>query len=134
MSSTYTLKITDETTTKKYNLKYPGTRTILGVKTDVYTLTDIPMRHQIWTGWPAGVDDHTMLALSGISYPTHELTVKKSVITSHSAKDKKNLVVDLVDSDASSVEEFEDASESFNVEDDMFIDNLASKKMEPLSK
>lgn len=75
-----------------------------------------------------------MLALSGISYPTHELTVKKSVITSHSAKDKKNLVVDLVDSDASSVEEFEDASESFNVEDDMFIDNLASKKMEPLSK
>lgn len=124
----------DETTTKKYNLKYPGTRTVLEVKTDIYTLTDIPMRHQVWSGWPTGTEDNTMLALSGVNYPTHDLTVKKSVISGSSSRERKNIVVDLVDSDASSVEEFEDASESFNVEDDMFIDNLGTKKIEPLSE
>lgn len=134
LTATYTLKVTDETTSKKYSLKYPGTRTILDVKNDVFNLTDIPRRHQIWTGWPAGAEDQKMLALAGISLPSHDLTVKKSVITGNPLREKKNVVVDLVDSDASSVEEFEDASESFNVEDDMFIDNLGSKKMEPLSK
>lgn len=132
LTATYTLKVTDETTSKKYSLKYPGTRTILDVKNDVFNLTDIPRRHQIWTGWPAGAEDQKMLALAGISLPSHDLTVKKSVITGNPLREKKNVVVDLVDSDASSVEEFEDASESFNVEDDMFIDNLGSKKMEPL--
>lgn len=135
LTSTYVLKITDETTNKKYNLKYPGTRDILSVKTDVFTLTDIPVRHQVWTGWPASAQDQTMLAVSGISFPTHELTVKKAVVQSQSGtkRDMKSILVDLVDSD-SSVEEFEDASETFNVEDDMFIDNLGSKKTEPLSK
>lgn len=113
-----------------YNLKYPGTRNILSVKTDVFSFTDIPVRHQIWTGWPPNVNDDTMLAISGITFPMHELTVKKNVPPK---RDTKSILVDLVDSD-SSVEEFEDASESFNVEDDMFIDNLGSKKMEPLSK
>lgn len=72
-----------------------------------------------------------MLAVSGISFPTHELTVKKA--PQREKRDTKSILVDLVDSD-SSVEEFEDASESFNVEDDIFIDNLGSRKIEPLSK
>lgn len=41
--------------------------------------------------------------------------------------------MDLIDSD-SSAEEFEDASESFNVEDDIFIDNVQSMKIQHLSK
>lgn len=43
------------------------------------------------------------------------------------------IVVDLADSD-SSVEEFEDASESFTGEDEMFIEDVGSKKLQPLSK
>lgn len=62
----YTLKITDENTNKTYNLKYEGTKTILDVKSGVYTLTDIHVRNQIWSGWPPNIDDQTMLALSGI--------------------------------------------------------------------
>lgn len=133
LASTYTLKITEESTNKKFNLKYPGTRNILSVKSDIFTLTDIPVRHQMWSGWPPSANDDTILAVSGINFPTHELTVKKSVNQNQNQnkREMKSILVDLVDSD-SSVEEFEDA-ESFNVEDDMFID-LGTKKIEPLSK
>lgn len=46
--------------------------------------------------------------------------------------------MDLVDSDSSAdgpedVEEFEDAPESFIIEDDMFIDNTRSTKIQRLS-
>lgn len=41
------------------------------------------------------------------------------------------LIVDLADSDNSSVEEFEDASETFT-EDDIFVD-VETKRMQPLS-
>lgn len=51
---------------KTYNLKYSGTQNILKVKADVYSLTNIHVRNQIWSGWPPNIDDQTMLALSGI--------------------------------------------------------------------
>lgn len=41
------------------------------------------------------------------------------------------MIVDLADSDNSSVEEFEDASETFT-EDDIFVD-VETKRMQPLS-
>lgn len=43
------------------------------------------------------------------------------------------IIVDLADSD-SSVEEFEDASESFTGEDEMFVEDIGPKKLQPLSK
>jgi len=48
-------------------------------------------------------------------------------------------IVDLIDSDSSidepeDAEEFEDVSEPFNVEDDIFIDDVKSTKIERLSK
>jgi hypothetical protein len=42
------------------------------------------------------------------------------------------LLVDIADSD-SSVEEFEDASETFTVEDDIFVD-VETKRIQPLSE
>lgn len=64
------------------------------------------------------------------SYPEHNLTVKKSSSANHN-KDKKqmNHVVQIDSED----DEFEDASESFNVDDEYFVDNVASKRTEPLS-
>jgi hypothetical protein len=64
LTGKYTLNIKCEEAT--YNLKYPGTQSILKVKGDVYTLTSIHVRNQIWSGWPPNIDDQTMLALSGI--------------------------------------------------------------------
>lgn len=50
----------------------------------------------------------------------------------HEAKEKRsNRDVVQIDSDD---DEFEDASESFNVDDDYFVDNVAVKRTEPLSK
>ncbi|XP_063227416.1 FAS-associated factor 1 isoform X2 [Bacillus rossius redtenbacheri] len=128
LAQNYNLNIHDLTNKKHYNLKFLGSKTLLEVKSDVYTLTDIPVRHQVWTGWPDEVDgDRTTLACSGINYPYHELTVKK-VPGGHSKELKK--VIDLADSDNSSVEEFEDASETFN-DDDIFVD-METKRMQPL--
>lgn len=42
------------------------------------------------------------------------------------------IVVDIADSD-SSVEEFEDASESFTGEDEMFVEEIGSRRLQPLS-
>lgn len=124
----YTLKITDENTNKTYNLKYEGTKTILDVKSGVYTLTDIHVRNQIWSGWPPNIDDQTMLALSGISYPEHCLTLRRN-LPNHVKEKKSNHTVEIHDSDD---DEYEDATETFTVDDEMFVDNLTSKRIEPL--
>ncbi|KAJ9584098.1 hypothetical protein L9F63_021570 [Diploptera punctata] len=131
LTQSYTLNIRDESQQKDYNLKFLGSKTVLEVKTDVYTLTDIPVRHQVWNGWPPQLkNDKTTLACSGIRHPVHELTVKRAPISAHPVKENKKIIVDLADSDNSSVEEFEDASETFN-EDDIFVD-VETKRMQPL--
>ncbi|XP_019876721.1 FAS-associated factor 1 [Aethina tumida] len=126
LNGTYTLTIKYES--KTYNLKYAGTKTILDVKTDFYSVSSLPCRNQAWTGWPPNIDDQTMLALSGIDYPTHHLTVARSAQSNH-ATTKKSMPCIHIDSDE---DEFEDASESFNVDDDYFVDNVTTKRPEPL--
>ncbi|KAG8230575.1 hypothetical protein J437_LFUL004488 [Ladona fulva] len=137
LAQEFTLNVRDETKDKDYSLKFRGTRTVLEVKGDVHSVTDIPVRHQVWTGWPqkAVDDDSVTLACSGIDYPTHKLTVRKAVTASQPtsvARDNKKIVIDLADSDNSSAEEFEDAAESFNAEDDLSIMAIESKRMQPL--
>lgn len=66
-----------------------------------------------------------MLALSGVTYPSHSLKVKKVVPKTVTTRRE-------TDSEDSSVEEFEDA-ETFAGEDDLFLDNVRTKKEEPLS-
>lgn len=66
-----------------------------------------------------------MLALSGVSFPVHNLKVRKVVPKTTPKRHE-------TDSEDSSVEEFEDA-ETFAGEDDLFLDNVRSKKEEPLS-
>ncbi|KAL6419181.1 hypothetical protein ACFW04_014056 [Cataglyphis niger] len=133
MIQTYTLNVKDEVHNKTYNLKFPGTRTILEVKTDIYSLIDVPVRNQQWKGWPSSLkDDNVILAQSGICYPEHDLSVGKLP-----AKEEKKKVIDLIDSDSSidepeDVEEFEDVPETFTVEDDIFIDDVKSTKVERL--
>lgn len=68
LKGSYNLKIRFESDNRKdtFSLKYSGTKTILEIKTDLYTLTNVPVRHQVWSGWPPNIDDQTMIALSGI--------------------------------------------------------------------
>lgn len=65
------------------------------------------------------------------SYPEHDLMVRRNLQANHS-KEKKNLQIVQIDSDD---DEFEDASESFTVDDDYFVDNdVPTKRTEPLSE
>ncbi|XP_050513741.1 FAS-associated factor 1 [Diabrotica virgifera virgifera] len=126
LRGTYTLNVKYEN--KTFNLKYQGTKTILEVKGDVYTLTNIHVRNQVWSGWPPNIDDNTVLALSGINYPEHDLSVRRST---QSVREKKSMPVVQIDSDD---DEFEDASESFTVDDEYFVDNEGAnaKRTDPL--
>ncbi|KAF4525991.1 hypothetical protein B566_EDAN000783, partial [Ephemera danica] len=130
LAQNFTLNIKDETHQRNYNLKFPGTHSVLKVKQDLFEVTDIPVRHQKWTGWPpAAKDDSVTLAFSGINYPEHNFSLSRSTLS----KDNKRtqLLVDIADSD-SSVEEFEDASESFNGEDEIFAVDVQTKKIQRL--
>ncbi|KAL6264814.1 hypothetical protein P5V15_004909 [Pogonomyrmex californicus] len=133
MTQFYTLNIKDEVHNKTYKLKFPGTRTVLEVKADIYSLIDVPVRNQQWKGWPSSLkDDNVILAQSGICFPEHDLFVGKLP-----AKEEKKKVVDLIDSDSSidepeDVEEFEDVPEEFTGDDDIFIDDVKPTKIERL--
>ncbi|XP_044589997.1 FAS-associated factor 1 [Cotesia glomerata] len=133
LTRTYILNVRDDVHGKTYNLKYPGTHTILDVKTGVYTLTDVPVRNQKWKGWPNSVkDDEITLAQSGIAFPEHDLSVSQTLV-----KEKKDEDLVIVESDSSAdeaedAEEFEDVPESFIIEDDIFIDNILPTKFQRL--
>lgn len=96
LNLTYTLNIKDETNNKVHKIKYIGTKPILEIKTDVFTLTNIPRRHQVWSGWPDTVkDDSTLLGCAGINYPTHSLSVKSSENSEEKKKYKRVRVYQL---------------------------------------
>jgi len=51
------LKIHDEANDESHTISFPASKTIKGVKEEVFTLTDISVRHQSWSGWPEGSSD-----------------------------------------------------------------------------
>uniref|UniRef100_A0A673MR66 FAS-associated factor 1-like n=1 Tax=Sinocyclocheilus rhinocerous TaxID=307959 RepID=A0A673MR66_9TELE len=72
----YLLVISHREAQRDYSLNFPASKTIQEVKRNISDLTNIPVRHQQWDGWPASAsDDSITLAASGISYPCHHLTV-----------------------------------------------------------
>nr|XP_033341145.1 FAS-associated factor 1 isoform X1 [Megalopta genalis] len=122
MTQIYTLNIKDETHKKTYNLKFGGSSTVLDVKSGIDALINVPIRNQQWKGWPSTVkNDSIMLAQTGISYPEHDLSV-----TELPSKEETKEVIDLVESD-SSLDEAYDVEDSFNVDDDIFIDIKTTK-------
>ncbi|RVE51396.1 hypothetical protein evm_003951 [Chilo suppressalis] len=129
LTNTYVLHVKHDD--KDYTLKYPGTKTVQEVKNDIYSLTDIPVRHQAWTGWPTvmGLDD-TVLAMVGLDHPQHELSVKRAPHAKQ--KEYKRIIVESSDSDNSSVEEVEESGDGFTAEDDMFVDLVPSERLQPL--
>jgi len=65
-------------------LRMPGSKTVGEVMSDVYDLTNIPVRHQQWTGWPsecANDPTMTLAGATGIQHPTHGLILRKKLTT-----------------------------------------------------
>uniref|UniRef100_A0A8D1GUA5 Fas associated factor 1 n=1 Tax=Sus scrofa TaxID=9823 RepID=A0A8D1GUA5_PIG len=117
LNQNFMLIITHREVQREYNLNFSGSSTIQEVKRNVYDLTSIPVRHQLWEGWPTSATDDSMcLAESGLSYPCHRLTVgrRSSPTQTRELSEEQSTDVHMVsDSDG---DDFEDASE-FGVDD-----------------
>ncbi|KFP38975.1 FAS-associated factor 1, partial [Chlamydotis macqueenii] len=117
LNQNFMLIITHREVQREYNLNFSGRSTIQEVKRNVYDLTSIPVRHQLWEGWPpSATDDSMTLAVSGLSFPCHRLTVgrRSSPIQTREQSEEQCTDVHMVsDSDG---DDFEDATE-FGVDD-----------------
>ncbi|XP_066299266.1 FAS-associated factor 1-like isoform X2 [Branchiostoma lanceolatum] len=129
----FKLNVVDVDKGIEYNLHFPGSRTIHQVKCDVYSLTDIPVRNQIWKGWPQDAkDDDMTLAGCGIPHPSHDLEVWRQHIPvrfSTGVEEERRQR----HASGSSTEDFEDASDSFTVDDnDLSFTDVVTRKPQPL--
>ncbi|XP_061167287.1 FAS-associated factor 1-like [Saccostrea echinata] len=118
LNRTYALHInfTENGEVRHYKLNMPGSKTIGEVKSDVYALTNLPARHQIWTGWPdsAKNDDSMTIGCCGLNYPIHNLELTKANIITRPKKVPFNEVVQ-------EIEISDDDDDDLNpMEDDMF--------------
>ncbi|XP_035806094.1 FAS-associated factor 1 isoform X5 [Amphiprion ocellaris] len=67
LNQNFLLVISHRETQRDYNLNFPGSRTIQEVKRNVSDLTNIPVRHQQWEGWPASASDDSCADVHMIS-------------------------------------------------------------------
>ncbi|XP_014254011.1 FAS-associated factor 1-like isoform X2 [Cimex lectularius] len=125
------LKIFDEISNKSYLLILDLDTPVGTVKAYTTYITDIPLANQVWTGWPArpNIDDDTWIGILPLSLPWHHLKVRSSNETPNIAP---STCIDLTGDTDSSPEDFEDASESFNAEDEIYIDDTITPRTEPL--
>nr|XP_057928923.1 FAS-associated factor 1 [Doryrhamphus excisus] len=128
LNQNFLLVISHHEAQRDYNLNFPGSRTIQEVKRNISDLTNIPVRYQQWEGWPASASDDCMtLAVSGINYPCHHLSVcqRSSPANAQVPQEECADVHMISDSEG---DDFEDASE-FGVDDsEMFGTGSSSRK------
>ncbi|XP_061744494.1 FAS-associated factor 1 isoform X2 [Nerophis ophidion] len=132
INQNFLLIISHHEAQRDYNLNFPGSRTIQEVKRNISDLTNIPVRYQQWEGWPASASDDCMtLAVSGINYPCHHLTVcqRSSPANAQVPQEECADVHMISDSEG---DDFEDASE-FGVDDsEMFGTGSSSCRKTPM--
>lgn len=140
----FNVNITRQPDGEKISLQFAGSKTFLAVKTDVYTLTTIPVRLQVWAGWPSNITNQTTLAQSGIESTVNvELSratenaagsqlssgLSRSSAPSHSSD---IIEVDNSDENASSDDnDFQDANDDFN---DYYTDTTIRRPIQDLSR
>ncbi|XP_069088792.1 FAS-associated factor 1 isoform X2 [Pleurodeles waltl] len=116
LNQNFMLIVTHREVQREYNLNFSGSSTIQEVKRNVYDLTSIPVRHQLWDGWPpSATDDSMTLAASGLTYPCHRLTVGRRTSPAQ-AREQLEECADVHMVSDSDGDDFEDASE-FGVDD-----------------
>uniref|UniRef100_A0A673KAA9 FAS-associated factor 1-like n=1 Tax=Sinocyclocheilus rhinocerous TaxID=307959 RepID=A0A673KAA9_9TELE len=131
-SQNYLLVISHREAQRDYSLNFPASKTIQEVKRNISDLTNIPVRHQQWDGWPASASDDLMtLASSGISYPCHHLTVcrRSSPALTVDQTDECTDVHMVSDSEG---EDFEDAPEFGVDESEIFGMGSSSCRKSPM--
>ncbi|XP_017835852.1 FAS-associated factor 1 isoform X2 [Drosophila busckii] len=122
MDKVFNLKIVQQPEGREFSLNPSGQTTIQELKTNVYYITNIQVRHQEWTGWPSGCNNDTNIAQSGIE-ETHSFVVRNMA---NRAQNNANLHANT----ESSADEFEDATD-FNNSEYIFSD---SPPVQPLNR
>ncbi|XP_049911277.1 FAS-associated factor 1 [Epinephelus moara] len=132
LNQNFLLVISHREAQRDYSLNFPGSRTIQEVKRNISDLTNIPVRHQQWEGWPASASDDSMtLAVSGISYPCHHLSVCRRSSPANSQEPTEECADVHMVSDSEG-DDFEDASE-FGVDDsEMFGMGASTCRKSPM--
>uniref|UniRef100_K7E7L8 FAS-associated factor 1 n=1 Tax=Ornithorhynchus anatinus TaxID=9258 RepID=K7E7L8_ORNAN len=132
LNQNFMLIVTHREVQREYNLNFSGSSTIQEVKRNVYDLTSIPVRHQLWEGWPpSATDDSMCLLASGLTYPCHRLTVgrRSSPAQTREQSEECTDVHMVSDSDG---DDFEDATE-FGVDDgEMFGTASSALRKSPM--
>ncbi|ESO92378.1 hypothetical protein LOTGIDRAFT_120993 [Lottia gigantea] len=123
MNEEYKLEISfnESSRYRMYNLKYPGRKTVQEVKQDLSNVSDIPVRHQIWTGWPQGTKDNLYLSQCGLDLPTHKLTLARANNTTNNKSTHRHtadeVVMELSSDEDEVIDSFQE-DELFNSESD----------------
>ncbi|MFT7808877.1 FAS-associated factor 1-like [Arapaima gigas] len=60
LNQNFLLVVSHREAQRDYTLNFPGSRTVQEVKRNISDLTNIPVRHQHWEGWPATVTDDSV--------------------------------------------------------------------------
>ncbi|KAJ8376474.1 hypothetical protein SKAU_G00070540 [Synaphobranchus kaupii] len=132
LNQNYLLVISHSEAQRDYSLNFPGSRTIQEVKRNVSDLTNIPVRHQQWEGWPASAnDDSVTLAASGIRYPCHHLSVCRRVSPANTREQFEECTDVHMVSDSEG-DDFEDASEFGVDEAEMFGMGTSACRKSPM--
>lgn len=139
----FNVNVTRQPDGEKFTLQFAGSKTFLAVKTNVYTLTTIPVRLQVWTGWPNNITNQTTLAQSGIeltinvelSRATESATGSQlsSVASRSSAPSRSSEIIEVDNSDENSSDDndFQDANDDFN---DYYTDTTIRRPIQDLSE
>ncbi|KAM4720981.1 FAS-associated factor 1 isoform 3-T3 [Rhinophrynus dorsalis] len=129
LNQNYMLIITHREVQREYNLHFSGSCTIQEVKRNVYDLTSIPVRHQLWEGWPPTARDDSMtLASSGLNFPCHRLTVARRISPVQTREQSEEQCTDIHMISDSDGDDFEDATE-FGVDDGEIFGMAASSAL-----
>uniref|UniRef100_A0A8B9GQK7 Fas (TNFRSF6) associated factor 1 n=1 Tax=Astyanax mexicanus TaxID=7994 RepID=A0A8B9GQK7_ASTMX len=132
LNQNYLLIISHREAQREYSLNFPATRTIQEVKRNISDLTNIPVRHQQWDGWPASASDDSMtLSSSGISYPCHHLTVCRRSSPAATLEPSEECTDVHMVSDSEG-DDFEDASEFGVDESEIFGMGSSSCRKSPM--
>lgn len=65
--TTYQLRIRYTNENRDVTINFDPSKTILDIKNDCFALFKVPVRHQIWTGWPEQSSNTTKLSETGFN-------------------------------------------------------------------
>ncbi|XP_066547736.1 FAS-associated factor 1 [Amia ocellicauda] len=132
LNQNFLLVISHREAQRDYSLNFPGSKTIQEVKRNIYDLTNIPVRHQQWEGWPTiATDDSLTLVAAGISYPCHHLTVCRRSSPANTREQSEECTDVHMVSDSEG-DDFEDASEFGVDEVEMFGMGTSGSRKSPM--